>query len=150
MQRVTISLDEELAEAFDALARERGYSSRSEAMRDLVRHAVDGRRLEEAGDEMCVANLSYVYDHHVRDLARRLTELQHEHHDLVISSTHVHLDHHSCLESTMMKGPVGAVRALGEGITAERGVRFGAINLVSLGRTGVARDHHADGAPETE
>jgi CopG family nickel-responsive transcriptional regulator len=133
MQRLTMSLDDDLAEAFDALAAEQGYQSRSEAMRDLVRRAVDARRLESHGSELCVANLSYVYDHHTRDLARRLTELQHTHHDLVIASTHVHLDHHSCLESTILKGPVDAVRTLGAGINAERGVRFGAMNLVSVG-----------------
>ena len=133
MQRLTMSLDDDLAEAFDALAAEQGYQSRSEAMRDLVRRAVDARRLESHGRELCVANLSYVYDHHTRDLARRLTELQHAHHDLVIASTHVHLDHHSCLESTILKGPVDAVRTLGAGINAERGVRFGAMNLVSVG-----------------
>lgn len=132
MQRVTISLDDELADEFDALVGRQGYQSRSEAVRDLIRRAVDIERLSEASDEMCVANLSYVYDHHTRDLARVLTELQHERHDLVVSSTHVHLDHHSCLESTMMRGPVKDVRALGESIRTQRGVRFGAMNLVSL------------------
>lgn len=131
MQRLTISLDDDLARAFDAIAAERGYQSRSEAMRDLVRRAVDEHRLEATGDGPCVANLSYVYDHHTRDLARRLTELQHDHHDLVVSSTHVHLDHHSCLESTILKGPADTVRALGTRIQAERGVRFGAMNLCS-------------------
>ena len=141
MQRVTISLDEDLARAFDALAEERGYRSRSEAMRDLVRRAVDARRLQAGGDDLCVANLSYVFDHHTRDLARRLTDIQHERHDLVISSTHVHLDQESCLESTMLKGPVSAVSALCDSIQAERGVRFGAVNLVSLAAQEEGRHH---------
>lgn len=132
MQRVTVSLDEEVATAFDAIAEEQGYASRSEAMRDLVRRAVDERRLQATGDGLCVANLSYVYDHHVRALAGRLVELQHEHHDLVIATTHVHLDHHNCLESTLLKGSVDAVRSLTDGITAARGVRYGAVNLVSM------------------
>ena len=72
MQRVTVSLDEDVAAAFDALAREQGYASRSEAVRDLVRRAVDHRKLQQSGDSLCVANLSYVYDHHVRSLASRL------------------------------------------------------------------------------
>lgn len=135
MQRITISLDEELAQAFDALAREQGYQSRSEAVRDLVRRTVDARRLDTMGDETCVANLSYVYDHHTRDLARRLTDLQHDHHDLVIASTHVHLDHDTCLESTLMRGSTSAVRTLGGRIQSERGVRFGAMNLVSAAAT---------------
>ena len=135
MQRITISLEEELAQAFDALSREQGYQSRSEAIRDLVRRAVDARLLDATSDETCVANLSYVYDHHTRDLARRLTELQHDHHDLLIASTHVHLDHDTCLESTLMRGPADAVRALGGQIQSERGVRFGAMNLVSAATT---------------
>ena len=132
MQRVTVSLDEEVAAAFDALALEQGYASRSEAVRDLVRRAVDNRRLQRSGDGLCVANLSYVYDHHVRALAGRLVALQHHHHELVISTTHVHLDHHTCLESTLLKGRIDDVRLLADGIQAERGVRYGAINLVSM------------------
>ena len=143
MQRITISLDEELAQAFDALSQELGYQSRSEAVRDLVRGAVDARLLDATRDETCVANLSYVYDHHVRNLARRLTDLQHDHHDLVIASTHVHLDHDTCLESTLMRGPSSAVRALGGRIQSERGVRFGALNLVSSAAKKRARAHQA-------
>ena len=73
MQRVTISLDEGLARDFDELSREKGYQSRSEAVRDLVRSAVDERRADHTVVGHCVANLSYVYDHHVRALAERLT-----------------------------------------------------------------------------
>ena len=132
MQRVTVSLDEDVAAAFDALALEQGYASRSEAVRDLVRRAVDDRRLQQTGDALCVANVSFVYDHHVRSLAQRLMSLQHQHHGLVISTTHVHLDHHACLESVLLKGRIDAVRALADGIQAERGVRYGAVNLVIL------------------
>lgn len=132
MQRVTVSLDDDIAAAFDALVLAQGYASRSEAVRDLVRRAVDSRRLQQAGAGLCVANLSYVYDHHSRSLADRLMTLQHDHHDLVISTTHVHLDHHTCLESSMLKGRIDAVRALADGIQAERGVRYGAVNLVSM------------------
>lgn len=132
MQRVTVSLDEDIAAAFDALAVEQGYGSRSEAVRDLVRRAVEDRRLQQSGDGLCVANLSYVYDHHVRALAGRLVAHQHDHHDLVISTTHVHLDHHNCLESTLLKGPIDEVRALTDGIQAERGVRYATVNMVGM------------------
>lgn len=131
MQRVTVSLDEAETAAFDAIVAEQGYASRSEAVRDLVRRAVDARRLNAAGDGACVANLSYVYDHHLPALVRRLTALQHAHHDLVVATTHVHLDHDNCLESTMLKGPVAAVRALADGIEATSGVRYTTLNLIS-------------------
>ncbi|THD63888.1 nickel-responsive transcriptional regulator NikR [Phenylobacterium sp.] len=132
MQRVTISIDETLGEEFDALIADQGYQSRSEAVRDLVRHAVEGRRLDHQEDGFCVASLSYVYDHETRDLAQRLVEIQHDHHDLVVATMHVHLDHGSCLETTVLRGPTAGVRSLADTVQAERGVRFANVNLVSI------------------
>jgi CopG family transcriptional regulator, nickel-responsive regulator len=132
MQRVTFSLDEDIAVDFDDLVRAQGYQSRSEAVRDLIRREVDSSRLQQTGDNLCVANLSYVYDHHTRALAGRLVALQHAHHELVVSTTHVHLDHDNCLESTILKGPIDAVRSLTDSIKAERGVHFATTNLVSM------------------
>ena len=132
MQRVTFSLDEDIAADFDDIVKAQGSQSRSEAVRDLIRREVDSRKLQQTGEQLCVANLSYVYDHHVRALAGRLLALQHEHHDIVVSTTHVHLDHDNCLESTILKGPIDAVRSLADSIRAERGVRFATTNLVSL------------------
>ena len=131
MQRLTISVDDDLAASFDALVAARGYTSRSEAMRDLVRRALDDKRVEAGGNAPCIANLSYVFDHHLRDLSQRLTEIEHDHHELVVSTTHVHLDHDTCLESAILRGPIDAVRALANAVQAERGVRFGALNLIS-------------------
>ena len=144
VQRVTISIDDDLARAFDVLQRERGYTSRSEAVRDLVRQAVDAARQDTAGVQ-CVASLSYVYDYRVRALAERLLELQHAHHDLVVATTHVILDHASSLETMVLKGAAPAVRDLADRIRAERGVRFGAVNLVSVEPNddhAHAHDHH--------
>jgi len=133
MHRITISLDGPLADAFDALTHEQGYASRSEAVRDLVRAAVDTRAVaaEETGE--CVANLSYVYDHHQRALVTKLLDIGHAHHALIVSTTHVHLDHDGCLESMMLRGPTSEVRAFAERVRAERGLRFGALNLISAG-----------------
>ncbi len=143
MQRVTVSLDEGLAEAFDALATEQGYDSRSEAVRDLIRKAI-AQRCEQAAEGDCVANLSYVYNHNVRALAQRLTELSHEHHDQVVATFHVHLDHDHCLESMMLKGRTAQVRALADAIRAERGVRFGELNLITVEPNG-EHGHRAGG-----
>lgn len=144
MQRVTISLDEDLAEAFDALIASQGYGSRSEGVRDLIRKAIREEGEAQADGE-CVANLSYVYNHHVRALAQRLTEISHAHHDQVVATFHIHLDHEHCLESMMLKGPSAAVRALADGIRAERGVRFGHLNLIAVEPHG---RHSDDGAHE--
>ncbi|OYY95837.1 MAG: nickel-responsive transcriptional regulator NikR [Hydrogenophilales bacterium 28-61-23] len=132
MERFTISLDESLAQEFDALLRERGYANRSEAVRDMLRREVETHRLEHEDAPHCIASLSYVYNHHERRLAERLTDLQHHAHDLVVSSMHVHLDHDNCLETLFLRGATKEVRALAEKISAERGVRHGQINLVPV------------------
>lgn len=140
MERITISLDEALAREFDALIARRGYQNRSEAIRDLLReHLEAARQNEDAGQ--CVANLSYVYDHHARDLAERLTRLQHDHHDLTVATMHAHLDHDNCLESVILRGPTASVRAFADALTAERGVRHGRINIVSVEAANGAHDH---------
>lgn len=132
MERFTISLDEKLASEFDRLIRERGYQNRSEAVRDMLRGKLDSLRLQERQAPFCVASLSYVYNHHERDLAERLTELQHDQHDLVVASTHVHLDHDNCLETVMLRGKTEVVRRFADTLIAERGVRHGQINLVPV------------------
>jgi CopG family nickel-responsive transcriptional regulator len=132
MERITMAIDEPLARDFDELIARRGYASRSEAMRDLLRREVEGDRASRDGLGHCVASLSYVYNHHVRDLAERLTAAQHEHHDLVVATMHVHLDHEHCLESAVLKGSTAAVRALAQRIEAERGVRHTQVNLITV------------------
>ncbi|MBL0143793.1 MAG: nickel-responsive transcriptional regulator NikR [Betaproteobacteria bacterium] len=140
MERITMSIDESLAKEFDAMIARRGYGNRSEAMRDLLRREVEADRANRDGRGHCVASLSYVYDHHVRDLAERLIESQHEHHDLVVATMHVHLDHDHCLEIEILKGATNAVRGFADRIQAERGVRHTAINVISV-ETG---DRHAE------
>lgn len=132
MQRITISVDDELAEMFEALCAKRAYQSRSEAMRDILRDAVERWRQEESQSQYCVANLSYVFDRRVRNLASRLAEMQHAHHDLVAATMLVRLDHHHSLESVMLKGRTSAVKAFADLVRAERGVRFGSINLLDV------------------
>jgi CopG family nickel-responsive transcriptional regulator len=132
MERITMSIDEELAKAFDELIAARGYTSRSEAMRDLLRREVGVDRTRDSARTQCVASLSYVYNHHVRELAERLTAAQHEHHSLVVATTHLHLDHEHCLENVFLKGPTAAVRAFADSVRAERGVAYGQINLITV------------------
>lgn len=132
MERITMSMDESLARDFDRLVADRGYASRSEAMRDLLRREVEAHRQGREAGAHCVANLSYVYNHHERKLAERMMEAQHRHHDLVVSTLHVHLDHEHCLESVVLKGPSPSVRAFSDAAQAERGVRHGMLNLVTV------------------
>lgn len=149
MERITMSIDEALARAFDELIAARGYASRSEAMRDLLRREVESQRLAgEAKNAWCVASFSYVYNHHTRDLAERINAAQHARHDMVVSTMHVHLDHEHCLETTVLKGQAVAVRALADGIAAERGVRHAQLNLISVvmgDAHGLPGAHHHQG-----
>jgi CopG family nickel-responsive transcriptional regulator len=131
MERITISLEETLAKEFDRLIARRGYANRSEAVRDLLRRELEAERAGE-GDGHCVANLSYVYNHHERDLGERLTQAQHEHHDLCVATMHAHLDHDSCLETVILRGPRNTVRAFADSVIAERGVRHGSLNVVTV------------------
>ena len=132
MERFTISLEQELAADFDRLIRERGYTNRSEAVRDMLRAALERHRMERDDGTHCVASLSYVFGHHERELADRLTALQHAHHDLCVSTTHVHLDHDDCLEALLLRGPTAAVRSFADVLVAERGVRHGQLNLITV------------------
>ena len=132
MDRFTISLDKNLATAFDELIKDRGYATRSEAVRDILRTHLQRSREQRDSKGSCVANLSYVYNHHERELSERLARIQHDHHDMTISTMHAHLDHEQCIETVMLKGPVTQVRQFAQEIIAERGVRHGQLNLVSV------------------
>lgn len=132
MERFTISLSETLAKEFDDLIRNKGYQNRSEAVRDMLRELLKSDRLERQEAPFCVAALSYVYNHHARDLAERLTNLQHQHHDLVLSTMHVHLDHDNCLETLMLRGATPDVTAFANVLMAEPQVRHGRLNLVPV------------------
>jgi len=146
MERFTVSLDEDLLTEFDAFLRRKSYRNRSEAVRDILRDRLDSDRLERAetatdNAPFCIASLSYLYDHHTRELARRLTTAQHRHHDLTLSTLHVHLDAETCLEVVILRGPTEAVRECADGILAETGVCHGKLHLVPVAHT-PGDDHH--------
>lgn len=125
MQRVTITVDDELMAELDALIARRGYQGRSEAIRDLARAGLRQAAGEAGSDEACIAVLVYAYDHGTRELPKRLTHAFHGHHAMCVSTLHVHLTDDTCLEATVLRGPAGEVRHLAEHVIAERGVRHG-------------------------
>ena len=144
--RITISLDEDLLAAFDAATQKQGYTNRSEAFRDLIREWLQTERF--AGDDTlpCVAALTYVYDHKERMLGMRLMDTQHEHHDLNLSTLHVHLASESCLETTVLSGTLREVRELANRILAEPGVRYGHLHVIPAGKAGHEHGHgHSHG-----
>ncbi len=133
MQRITITVDDELMIELDRLISLRGYQNRSEAVRDLARAGLRMAAAEAAPEGDCVAALVYLYDHAKRELSKRLANSFHDHHDLSVSTLHVHLDQASCMEVTVLKGPVGEVRHFAEHVIAERGVRHGRLLVMPAG-----------------
>lgn len=132
MRRLTISVDDELADTFDILVASRGYLNRSEAFRDLVRQELGRAELATGDTVFCVATLSYIYDHHERQLANRITQLQHDHHDVAVAAQHVHLDHDNCLETVILRGHIQQVRRCADAIIAQTGVRHGNVHIVPV------------------
>jgi CopG family nickel-responsive transcriptional regulator len=132
MQRITITLDDALDEEFEQFRAARGYDNRSEAIRDLIRARLEAERLHQEPAGECVANLTYVYNHHERELATRLTRSHHDHHDLAIATLHVHLDHDNCLETVLLRGPADRVRAFADSVVAQPGVRNGRLYILPV------------------
>ena len=145
MQRVTLTLDDDLVKEIDQFMEARGYQSRSEAFRDIVRAGFQQIGSEENNprSKSCVAALVYVYDRDVRELAKRLAEVRAGHHDLMVATTSVDLDHKSCLEVALMRGRTDAVRHVGDHVVKERGVRHGKLVVVPVD---VERESHQHGA----
>lgn len=133
LTRFGVSLDEELLESFDALCAVKGYSNRSEAIRDLIRKALVAEEWQQA-DGQGAGTLTLVYDHHKNDLARRLTQMQHDEHDIIIATLHVHLDHHNCLEVLILKGEAARVRALADKLISCKGVKHGTFSGTTTGQ----------------
>ncbi len=142
MQRITITLPEDFCDMLDSFVAARGYTNRSEACRDLMRAGLQTQTRAEAADGSALAALSYVFNHETRNLARRLTQHHHDHHDLSVCTTHVHLDHETCMEVTILRGQVDAIRAHADGVLSQRGVMHGNLFLVPV-EEGVEVHGHA-------
>ena len=131
--RFGVSIPDDLLEKFDILIAEQGYTNRSEAIRDLIRN----RFVEDEwsrSEEDVVGTVTVVYNHEQSDLAQKLTEIQHRKHDLIISSVHVHLDKHNCLEVLIMRGGPAEVKKAGELLISTRGVKHGKITMTTTGK----------------
>jgi CopG family nickel-responsive transcriptional regulator len=131
--RFGVSLDSELLDKFDQHCEERSYQTRSEAIRDLIRNTLVQREWDSADGDLA-GTLTLVYDHHKSGLSQRLTEIQHEHHDVIQSSLHVHLDHFNCLEVIILKGEAEIIKALGQKLISTKGVKHGNLALTTTGK----------------
>ena len=130
--RTGLSLERELLERFDAAIHRKGYQNRSEAIRDLIREHLVEEAVEE--NKVIVGALTMVYDHHQPNLSAKLIEAQHAAASKVLAATHVHLDHHHCLEVVILKGRSGEVKSLADRILSLRGVQHGRLTVTATGK----------------
>jgi CopG family nickel-responsive transcriptional regulator len=134
LERIGVSLDSKLLSKFDKIIAKQGYQNRSEAIRDLVRQQLSREHLSNPKAK-AIAAIFIVYDHHATKLAERLIALQHSHLLQAISSMHVHLDEHDCLEIVVLRGQAGQINKVGERILSMKGVKLGRINIIAMQST---------------
>jgi CopG family nickel-responsive transcriptional regulator len=131
--RVSISLEQPLADALTRLVRSSRYTNRSEYVRDLIRERLVQQEWADR-KQAVVGTITMIYDHHARQLADRLIDIQHEHHDDVLATTHVHLSHDLCAEMIMVRGTAGRIRAFADRLRQQRGVLHAELSMSSTGQ----------------
>lgn len=132
LERLSFSLERPLLERLERLREEAGYGNRSELLRDMIRGRLVDRAWELDGE--AVGTITLVYDHHARRLNERLTDLQHDHHEVILATTHVHLDHHHCVEVILVRGRAGRIRAIADALGKQKGVLHGDLSMSSTGK----------------
>jgi CopG family nickel-responsive transcriptional regulator len=132
LSRIGVAIDSDLLAKFDALIARRGYTNRSEAFRDLIREELI-EKAWEAPDSKVVGTVTIVYDHHVRLLNEKLTDLQHEFYHHILSTLHVHLDHDNCLEVLVVRGRAAEVRKIADTLISTKGVKHGRLTITTSG-----------------
>ena len=132
LSRIGVAIDSRLLKKFDHLISTRGYTNRSEAFRDLIREELVQKTWERP-DSQVVGTVTLIYDHHVRLLNGKLTDLQHSHFHQILSTLHVHLDHDNCLEVLVVRGKASAVKKIADALISTKGVKHGRLTLTSTG-----------------
>ena len=130
LSRIGVSIDSDLLQRFDQFIADKGYENRSEAFRDLIRDKLVGTAVV-ASKAPVVGTVTLIYDHHTRLLPEKLADLQHEHHEFVISTLHAHLDHDTCLEVVLLRGQSRDVQRLADKLISRKGVRHGRLVMSS-------------------
>jgi len=133
LERFGVSMEEDLLARFDDLINRRGYASRSEAFRDLVRQELVKEEWADPEAEV-IGTVTIVYEHHAHELANVLAELQHRYHGEIVCSTHVHLDPHNCLEVIIVRGPSARIRYIADALISTRGVKHGGLCSTTTGK----------------
>ena len=127
--RFGVSIEQDLLENYDRLIAERGYATRSEALRDLIREALIQQRIELKTDTQALGSLTLVYDHHTGNLLQEMTHIQHDYHHLILSVMHLHVSHNDCMEVIALRGVVADIVKLANGLLSLKGVKNGKLFL---------------------
>ena len=131
--RFSVSLPPSLLKQLDGMSGDKGYDNRSSAIADMIRAQLVEHR-QKYGTEDIAGTITLVYDHHRPHLQSTLTDIQHDHHDVILSTVHVHLDHHNCLEVLLVKGKAGVVRKIADALISAKGVKHGKLTVTTTGR----------------
>jgi CopG family nickel-responsive transcriptional regulator len=132
LSRIGVAIDSNLLDKFDRLIKQRGYTNRSEAFRDLIRDELV-EKTWESPESPVVGTVTLVYDHHVRMLNEKLTDIQHDHHQSILSTLHVHLDHDNCLEVLVVRGKSADVKRIADVLISTKGVKHGRLTITTSG-----------------
>ena len=129
--RFGVSLEQELLDALDAYTEENHFSNRSQALRQLITRNLVSRKWN--ANEVVAGSVTLLFDHHKRDILTHLTEIQHDYHDVILSSQHIHLDHDNCLEIIAMKGKASVLKELADRLIAVKGIQHGQLSMSTSG-----------------
>ncbi len=131
--RVSVSLPAQLARQLDQMVREQGYTNRSLAVADMIRDRLVEHR-QKLGDREIAGTITLVYDHHKPHVQATLTDIQHDHHEVIVSTLHVHLDHDNCLEVLVVRGRAGVIKRIADELIAAKGVKHGKLTVTTTGQ----------------
>jgi len=133
VSRFSVSLPPSLLRQFDEMMREKGYDNRSLALADMIRDRLVDHRQKTGKAEM-VGTITLVYDHHKPHVQASLTDIQHDHHNLILSTVHIHLDHHNCLEVLLVRGKAHLLRKIADELISAKGVKHGKLTVTTTGK----------------
>ena len=131
--RFTVSVPQTLAKQLDRMTREKGYDNRSLAVADMIRDQLVEHH-QNYGNRDIAGTITLVYDHHKQHVQAALTDIQHDHHDVIISTLHVHLDHDNCLEVLAVRGRAGTIKKIADELIAAKGVKHGKLTVTTSGK----------------
>ena len=133
VSRFSVSLPPKLLKQLDKMAADKGYDNRSLAIADMIRDKLVEHH-QRLGNEEIAGTITLVYDHHKQHVQEALTDIQHDHHEAIVSTVHVHLDHHNCLEVLVVRGKAGLIKRIADELIAAKGVKHGKLTVTTTGR----------------